>query len=148
VKSDLVKQELLRIAEAHGGKLRPIDVVAAARPKSSPLHSKFQWDDTKAAESYRLWQARQLIKVVVEKIVGSLEPQQIMVSLTPDRKLEGGGYRILTDVLGNRPQREQLLADALLDMERFQQKYAVLKELADVFAAMRKVKQKRKAVAA
>ena len=37
------------------------DVVAAARDPLSPLHSKFQWDDSKAAHRYRLWQARQII---------------------------------------------------------------------------------------
>ena len=44
------------------------DVVAAARDPLSPLHSKFQWDDSKAAHRYRLWQARQIIASVTIKL--------------------------------------------------------------------------------
>ena len=44
--------------------LRPSEVVAAAKPKTSPLHCEFTWDDTKAAHEYRLNEARHLIRVV------------------------------------------------------------------------------------
>jgi len=37
--------------------------------------------------------------------------------------------------------RAALLAEAFAEMERFQEKYAVLKELAPVFTAMQKVKK-------
>jgi hypothetical protein len=62
----------------------------------------------------------------------------VFVSLTPDRKDDGGGYRTLVSVLSKRELREQLLVDAGVDMERFRQKYAQLIELAEVIAAMRR----------
>ncbi len=138
-----VVAELRRIAAEHDGLLNPSDVVMAARSKSSPLHSKFEWDDSEAAERYRLHQARQLISVTVEYIGGQENGMlsRVFVSLTSDRK-EDGGYRTIDAVMSNRSSREQLLEDAVNDMETFKARYRELKELADVFAAMRKVRVK------
>lgn len=44
--------------------LSPRLVVDAARPADHPLHNRFQWDDNKAGERYRLIQAAQLIRSV------------------------------------------------------------------------------------
>ena len=52
---------LSALAEAHGGKLDPETVVDVARDPDHPLHSHFEWDDSKAAHQYRLGQARALI---------------------------------------------------------------------------------------
>lgn len=50
--------------------LLPEDVVEAARNPNSTMHSFFEWDDTEAARSFRLVQARWLIRsveIVVER---------------------------------------------------------------------------------
>jgi hypothetical protein len=142
--SDRIISELERIAAKNGGDLRPVDVVRAARPKTSPLHSRFLWDNDKAGDEYRLWQARELIRVTV-RLIGSpddgLTVSRVFVSLSADRKNSGGGYRSLVSVMDNETLRKQLLADAYAEMERFQQKYEALKELAEVFAAMRRAKK-------
>jgi len=144
--------ELRRIAEANGGQLRPSDIVKAARAASSPLHSQFEWDDSEAAEQYRIWQARQLLRVTVEYIGEGDEavPVRVFVSLSTDRRGDGSGYRVTTAVMSDPDYRRQLLADALEEMKRFEKKYADLKELAAVIAAMRRVggKGRRKATAA
>jgi hypothetical protein len=46
------------------GRLTPRDLVDAARDPSSPLHSEFEWDDGKAADDWRIEQARRLIRSV------------------------------------------------------------------------------------
>lgn len=46
------------------GKLTPALVLDEARDPNHPLHHRFQWDDSKAAEAYRLQQARDLIRSV------------------------------------------------------------------------------------
>lgn len=138
----IIVAELKRIAAEHHGKLMPSDVVEAARPKSSPLHSKFEWDNSEAAEKYRLWQARQLISITVEYL-GSGEQaslEKVFVSLTTDR--DRGGYRSLVTVMSDEQYRERLLEDALDEMRRFHKKYKELKELADVFEAMKQVTKK------
>ena len=50
------------------GKLTAHAVVDAARDAKSPLHGYFEWDDSKAAEQYRLDQARVLIRTVQVRI--------------------------------------------------------------------------------
>lgn len=143
-KSDAVRRELGRIAKANGGVLWPKKVVEAARPESSVLHSRFEWNNGKAAERYRIWQARQLIAITVNVIGEGGESEQIWVSLKPDRE-ESGGYRSLISVLSDTDLRGQLLEDARRDMEIFEEKYKHLQELALVFEAIAKTKRKRKA---
>ncbi len=137
-----IREELDRIASENGGILMPAAVVDAARPASSPLHSKFEWDDSAAAEQYRLQQARQLIRITVNVIGGRTDEEKLWVSLTPDRA-KGGGYRGIVSVMSDSNLRNQLLEDALADAENFQQKYRHLSELSDVFAAMKKLPRRR-----
>jgi hypothetical protein len=137
----LALAELQRIANINGGLLRPSDVVRAAKAKTSPLHSRFQWNDTKAAQEYRLWQARQLIRVMVTVLPGgSEEPQRVWVSLDKDTQKEG--YRSLVAVMSDKTMREALLRQSFEEMEYFQQKYEALTELSSVFSVMRKVRRK------
>jgi hypothetical protein len=44
------------------GSITPEAVVAAARPKNSPLHQLFDWDNEVAGDKWRNHQARILIK--------------------------------------------------------------------------------------
>jgi len=140
-KSEVTKA-LLDICKEHGGLLKAEDVVQAASDPESLLHSYFIWDDTEAAKRYRLWQARQLIRVCVESIQPVDEvPTRIYVSLIADRKQPGGGYRLLTEVLVSADLREQLLRQATAEFHRWEQKYRHLQELAEVFAAMKRVEE-------
>jgi len=134
-----MQQELRRICQAHNDILHPKDVVDAARPKSSPLHSQFEWDNTAAGEKYRLHQARQLISVYVEVSVYTKKTVRVFVNLRKNRH-KGGGYLPLKKVLSDKQLRRQLLADALKDLEYFEQKYHNLHELSQVFAAVRTVR--------
>lgn len=47
------------------------DVVEIARPKNSPIHDYFEWDDTIAAERYRIRQAQQLVAALYIEITDS-----------------------------------------------------------------------------
>lgn len=58
-----LREELESIYRQHET-LSPKLVVDAARPVDHPLHNRFQWDDNKAGERYRLIQAAQLIRSV------------------------------------------------------------------------------------
>jgi hypothetical protein len=59
-----IATELARIAAESGGQLIPARVVEAARNPDSPLHDRFEWDDSAAAQAHRLHQARTLIRSV------------------------------------------------------------------------------------
>jgi len=138
---NLVRRELASLAEKNGGILRPESVVEFARDENTALHSRFEWSNTKAAHEYRLWQARHLIKVIVQYEPRVESNVQVYVSLPLDRKEEGGGYRRMVDVLSDSQRRSQMLEAALAELDVFQRKYALLKELADVFTAARKARR-------
>ena len=135
-----IQEELARLMKLGGGILRPVEVVKAAKPKKSPLHDCFEWDDEKAGHEYRLNQARHLIVSVVVVASGG-EMLQAHISLKPDRYSPGGGYRAMVDVLSDKELRAQMLAEALAELEVFRRKYKDLKELAGIFAAMKKARK-------
>lgn len=139
--------ELRRIASVNEGVLVPAVVVDRARSPRSPLHSVFEWNDLKASQEFRLWQARELIQRTfrVVSVNGRGMKVRVFVSLTPDRKLSGGGYREMTVVLSNSDMRAQLLKDAIDEMQLFEEKYSSLKQLIRVFRVMRSVRQRLKA---
>lgn len=140
-----IKDELKRIAEENDGLLTAEAVVAEAEDKDSPLHECFTWDDSAAAHQYRLYEARQLIRVCVEVLPAAPDtPVEVFVSLPQDRKNEGGGYRFMQTVLSDADMRKQLLESAHEEMELFEKKYQTLSELAEVFSAIRKCKRKQK----
>lgn len=130
------------IADRNNGLLEPANVVKAARPEKSPLHSWFDWDETEAAHKWRIHQARNLIRVTVTYTLsgGEKTATRVYVSLTTDR--EEGGYRTIVSVMSDPELRAQLLADAFNEMQLFERKYAALQELAGVFVEMRKVRKK------
>lgn len=127
------------------GLILPERVVEAARPKTSPIHDQFEWDDSIAAQKYRLIQASDLIRVSVEVIDcgGNRDPVMVraFTSLTTDRGGEAGSYRATVSVLSDAEMRKQMLSDALAELAAFERKYAMLKELADVFSAYRRARK-------
>lgn len=130
---------LMDLAEAHGGVLKPEVVIAAARDENSPLHKYFEWDDQKAAEQARNWQARALIQHVTVNIAPNKNAQKVtraFVSLSLDRS-NGGGYRVTADVLSNDMLRQQMIEDSLEQMAKFRSRFSSLQELGSVFTEMR-----------
>ena len=132
---------LRKLHAVSGGLLLPETVVDSARDPKSPLHKHFDWDNTIAAEKWRLEQAGKLLRITVEyiDIKGSEVPQRVFVSLSDDQK-SGGGYRATIDVLSDAKLRKQLLSDAMRDIVIFKNRYGHLKELAQVIRAMKKIK--------
>lgn len=128
------REELERIARKHNGILRPADVVGEARDPRNILHDVFEWDDTVAAEAYRIEQAKQLIRVQVIVIEKHAEPVRAFVSLSRDRAAEGG-YRITADVLSDDELYQEMCADAEEELLAFKRKYARIGELRGVFVA-------------
>jgi len=135
-----VAAELSSLYEKHHG-LNPQLVVKWAKdhPRSA-LHSRFEWNNSKAAHAYRLWQARQLI-VEVEVIYPDRKVRQVYVS--PVQNRGSTGYVALVDVLGDRAKRAMFLEQALAELERVAEKYRDLKELAGVWKAIRGARRSR-----
>ena len=142
--NEAVRHELEAIRSRHKGMLKPSDVVKAARKKDSALHKRFCWDDTVAARRYRLWQARELIAVAVERFSSDHSPVRVYVSLGSDRKKGGGGYRHISDVMSNASLRERLLGEALQELRRWEERYTLLRDLAPIIRAANRLRARRR----
>lgn len=129
----------LKAIEKRDGIIYPERVVEFASNPDTALHGKFCWDDTEAARQYRIYQARQIIRVTVRMVEmpERKEPMQVraFVSLPEDRK-DTGGYRDIVAVLGSDDLRRQLIESAKADLSVFRKKYRDITELAEVNAAI------------
>jgi hypothetical protein len=59
-----VVRETIQSLYDTNGQVVASQLVEAARPKSHPAHAAFEWDNKRAGDAYRLWQARAYIRVV------------------------------------------------------------------------------------
>lgn len=62
---ETVTSALMKISAEADGPISPQMVLDRARDESSPLHDCFEWNDTIAAEKFRMVQARVLLRLVV-----------------------------------------------------------------------------------
>jgi len=82
-------RELNRLEEQYGRGLRAREIVEAARPRKSPLHDYFEWNNRRAGEKYRLHQARNLVAVIRVTVVdnnGRATQARAMVSVITKEK--------------------------------------------------------------
>jgi|SRR5580658_766964 hypothetical protein len=140
-----VNAELAALVDQHGT-LKQEHVVEAARKKRTALYEEFDrqglWSDEKAAERARLEFAGRLIRIYMIRISDDqASPVRALVSISDDRRPGSDlpGYRRIQDVLKDPTLREQLVATALMELRACQRRYAELKELAAVWAALDEV---------
>src|ERR1044071_8009070 len=127
MQNELIREALETIAQQHNGLLRAEDVLREAQKENNVLHTwkGFEWDETKAAFKYNLQQARSLIRCTVE-YVGPSDNQElarVFVSLSPDRKAHGGGYRPLVSVIEDDELQAQLMEDPIKELQRIKARY-------------------------
>jgi hypothetical protein len=129
-------QELEAIrAGADDGRLHAAHVVVRARDPKSALHGNFEWDNRRAADAYRLGQARRLIEVYVTEVPGVGECRAF-VSVAGSRP----GYQRVEDVMADNVTRERLLGQMRSEMRSLLKRYAYLRPLApEVFAEIETV---------
>jgi len=143
-RKEAVLKELNTITQKHDGMLRPVDVVEFAKNERTVLHSCFTWNNTEAAEQWRIHQARMLIRVTVAVFQDDDETEyRAFVSLKDDR-YGHLGYRPMISILGDGDLTEKMLEEALEEMATFKEKYKQLHELVAVFAEIDKVKMERR----
>lgn len=110
-KKEAVAGRLEEIRLKNGGVLRPTDVVGAARDPKSVLHGEFEWDDTVAAERFRIDQARTLISSVSVTVVDETRVLQTVAYVRdPDAAPHDQGYVRTVDLRDDEAKaREALL---------------------------------------
>lgn len=125
-----IYNELESIRLKSDGFIRPKDVVDYARDPNTALHSHFTWDDSAAAEKYRLAEARAIIRVSIIVHESTSEKVRAFVSLSTNRH-PNGGYRAFAEIIENETDTEIMLRDAINELASFKRKYEALKEIAE-----------------
>lgn len=123
------------------GIVTPKEVLNKARNKRSPVHKYFDWDDSSAAEKYRLDQARALIRCL---IIVDDDDDDGHRKYTAPLVLETGerAYVDIDKVVSNEFLWKQLIAIALKDLQLWKKRYEHLKELKPVFVVADKLERK------
>lgn len=100
VAADVAGSELERI-HSEFGSVTPAIVVEEARPVDAPLHAAFTWDNSKAAEQFRLIEARNLIRSVHVISEAGEDQGCAFVHLTVTDEGEAGAYLPVADVVNS-----------------------------------------------
>lgn len=155
VSADTVGGVLNKI-EQENGKVTKESFLDYSRDENSETHSMFEWDDSIAAEKYRLRQAGKIISqlevtIVHEDIkpreitvqIESTEPQETKISafvnIAPKAPTVNATYYNVSRAMSDEDTRKQVLRNALFELMAFERKYKNFTEFAEVFEAIGKV---------
>ena len=120
-----------------GDEVTPRQVLDRARNKRTELHKCFDWDDSVAAEKYRLEQARDVLRklIVVKREVDNdeREPIQFRVMMK-NENTQNSTYKQTIFMVKDEDEYQKLLEQARLELHVFKQKYSCLSELANILA--------------
>ena len=125
----LYKADAQKVAEeimSIGSEATPSQIVEKARDEDSELHKCFTWDDQKAAEQWRLQQARSVVGCL---IVHREEKYEDKPEVRVFHKNDSGGYKPATYVFTHADEHEKLLQAAYAELAAFKRKYSSLQEL-------------------
>ena len=117
-----------------GLSVKPEEIVDKARDEHTELHKCFEWDDTKAAEKYRVHQARQIVcHLIVKEVNDEPQKQEVRFFYKTDNQ---EGYKSVSYIMRNEDEYQKLLDRALSELKAFEKKYSTLKELNGLFEAI------------
>lgn len=120
------------------GEVTRDNFLASAYAKNSKMHKLFEWNDTKAANLYRLQQANQIINSLRVTVI-DMDNNKHTAPAFVNVGVRGSGeskYISVVKAMKVDEQKNQVLEDARMDAARFKFKYGSLAELADVITAM------------
>ena len=125
--AQLVAEEILAIGED----VTPQQIVDAARNRSSELHKCFTWDNRKAAQKWRLFEARQVVCHLV------LQPKEEEDTPLPEVRAffkgpAGEGYKPATVIFRKENEYLAMLGRAQTELQAFSRKYSILSDLEEM----------------
>lgn len=131
-----LRASLTRIYEYHG-ELTAQHVVDDARPKTSDLHHRFEWDDTLAGEAYRRTQAAELIRSVrIQYAVDAKTSERKYIrafqSLRDAGDADRGGYVPTEEIVQDELATKILLKQFQREIGDLTRKFGHLSEFADM----------------
>ena len=129
----VVGREIERLRSPDGD-VKPLDVIDAAKPKSSPLHPLFDWSDKVAAEKWRLHQARDVLGAIVRVEVDGGTETRVRANV-----YASGGYHRFTDVASDVGMREEVSGRLSREVEALIERYRSFRRAAGMVDDLRAV---------
>lgn len=110
------------------GGVTPGMLVKASKAKNAPLHSYFEWENDKAAQGYRLWQARMLLRDMTIEIedVRTREFQNIIIEVDDAKTRK---YYHLDQILSDDDLKRRVLAQVTRQLRFMIKRYNDHKEI-------------------
>lgn len=131
----LFKADAQKVAEeimSLGDDVKPEQIVERAKDVGSELHKCFEWDNEKAAEKFRLSQARQIIHhLVIKDSVDKPDSAPIRLMHKTD---DAEGYKPFSLIMKDPDEYSKLLNRAMAELRAFKAKYHSLSELDAIMA--------------
>ena len=104
-----------------------------SRPKKSPTHCMFEWDDKKAAEKYRLNTATKIINSLrITYLDNDNEPQPVTAFIRTTALREKPKYVNIVEALKSEESRDIILERLRRELEGFIERNKHIEELADI----------------
>ena len=106
------------------------------------MHRYFEWDDSAAAESWRMEQARKMVRSVRIRPIEAPEQEPVRAFHIVTTETEGRGYASIPRIVVDENLTAQLVARAKQDLAIWRRRYkqlAKVPELAPLFAAVERV---------
>lgn len=145
--AELYGTRLSELEETHGA-ITPLIIVEDAKDKASPLHAYFEWNNRKAAEAYRIEQAKLLIRsiatIIVETTNRGMEEKKIRIWHSVRNASGENVYVDLENARENDDYMRQIIAYAWQQLEGWRERYGMYAEFKQIAAAIEETKKKRK----
>jgi hypothetical protein len=145
------------LQEEYNGEVTPDVLLEDAKGIDSPLHNWFEWDDTNAARAYRRQQAYYLLRsihVVVQVNDEEMTTRafhHVTIQETEPERDEGDGmhqeaevlepesrrvYVSIQRIVTDADLRQQIIEDAMHQLQSWRRRYQQYTELAQIFGAI------------
>ena len=113
----------------------PRDILEKARDETTELHKCFTWDDSVAAERWRVQEARLVTRqLVIKEVKVPKDRPEVRLFYKTDNE---SGYKPTEIIVQKQDEYKALLVRAKAELEAFKRKYSMLKnDLLEVFEAI------------
>jgi hypothetical protein len=126
-----VRDQLQAIHDTNGH-LTPALVVETARPKSHPLHNRFEWDDRVAGPKWREHQAHELIQTVRVSYRRANDTIGDVRAFHAVRSEAGYDYRPVEEIVADPIAAAILLRDMEREWRALKARYGAFDEFLDL----------------
>jgi hypothetical protein len=130
---DRVREELEGL-QSEDGVVNPEAIVQKARSPKSAMHAMFEWDDTEAAQKYRLMQAKQIFRIFVVETKVKQEDGTFDVVTHRVYEKAPKGYKPVLAMVDHPDEWEFLLTDVKGELSAARAKLITLQALGQACA--------------